>query len=160
MNFKFLTGFLFIFSFIAVKGNVPATAFDKSAFYSALASDNVETINSQLALVKASSFSEKDAYEGVLLMKKAGMVSKTKEKLALFKSGRSKLETAISRNKENAEFSFLRLIIQENAPKMLDYNSNIQADIASIRSGFKTLAPVVQQAINDYSKKSKNLKPL
>lgn len=158
MNFKPLISLLFLFSFIAVKGNIQNTAFDKSAFFNAMASDNVEVVNSQLAIIKTSSINEKEAYEGALLMKKAGLVAKAKEKLSLFKAGRLKLEAAIKKDKENAEFSFLRLIIQEHAPKIVDYNSNIQTDVAAIRSNYKTLHPVVQQAISDYSKKSKVLK--
>lgn len=151
---------LFLFSFIAVKGNMQNAVFDKSAYFSTIASDNMEIINRQLAIIKASSVSEKEGYEGALLMKKAGLVTKVKEKLNLFKAGRLKLEAAIKKDKENAEFSFLRLIIQEHAPKLVDYNNNIQTDIAAIRSNFKTLPPVVQQAISDYSKKSKVLKLL
>jgi hypothetical protein len=158
MNFKSLICLLFLFSFIAVKGNTTITVFDKSAFYNALASDNMEILNNQIAIIKTLSFSEKDAYEGVLLMKKAGLVTKTNEKISLFKAGRIKLEAAIKKDNENAEFNFLRLIIQEHAPKIVNYNNNIQMDAAAIRLGYKTLVPVVQQAISDYSKKSKVLK--
>lgn len=158
MNFKPLISLLFLFFFIAVKGNIQNKAFDKSAFFSAMAADNVEAVNSQLAIIKTSAINEKEAYEGALLMKKAGLVTKAKEKLSLFKAGRIKLEAAIKKDKENAEFSFLRLIIQEHAPKIVEYNKNIQTDVAAIRSNYKTLHPVVQQAISDYSKKSKVLK--
>jgi hypothetical protein len=158
MNFKPLICLLLLFSFIAVKGNVQNTVFDKSAFYSAMASDNMEAVNNQLAVIKAASINEKEAYEGALLMKKAGLVTKAKEKLSLFKAGRLMLEAAIKKDKENAEFSFLRLIIQEHAPKIVDYSNNIQTDVSAIRSNYKMLHPVVQQAINDYSKKSKVLK--
>jgi hypothetical protein len=43
---------------------------------------------------------------------------------------------------------------------VVEYRNNIDADVSTIRSNFKTLHPVVQQAINDYTKKSKVLKPL
>lgn len=160
MNLKSAFFLFILFVAIAVHGTVSNAGFDKSAFYNALASGNMEAINNQLAAIKASSVNEKDAYEGALLMTKAGLVTKAKEKLNLFKAGRQKLEAAIKRDKENAEFSFLRLIIQEHAPKLVDYSGNIPADVATIRSGYKTLPVVVQQAINDYSKKSKVLKPL
>lgn len=160
MNLKPLIILLLLLSAVAAKGSIKSLAFDKSAFYAALASDNMETLNSQLAVVKTSSFNEKEAYEGVLMMKKAGLVTKAQEKINLFKAGRIKLDAAIKKDKENAEFCFLRLIIQEHAPKIVDYNNNIKTDIAAIRSNYKTLPPVVQQAISDYSKKSKNLKPL
>lgn len=158
MKFKSLISLLFLFSFFIVKGNIQNAGFDKSAFYSAMASDNMEAVNSQLSVIKTSSINDKEAYEGALLMKKAGLVAKAKEKLSLFKAGRLKLEAAIKKDKENAEFSFLRLIIQEYAPKIVDYNNNMQTDVAAIRSNYKTLPPVVQQAISDYSKKSKVLK--
>jgi hypothetical protein len=158
MNLKSLISLFFLFSFIAVNGNIQKPGFDKSAFYNALASDNMETINSQLAIIKSSSVNEKEAYEGAMLMKKAGIVKKASEKLSLFKAGRLKLEAAIKKDKDNTEFSFLRLIIQEHAPKIVNYDNNIQTDVAAIRSNYKSLPPVVQQAISDYSKKSKVLK--
>ena len=92
-------------------------------------------------------------------MKKAGLLSKAKEKLSTFKSGRQKLEAAISREPGNAEFRFLRLIIQENAPKIVKYKTSINEDGMIVRTSFKKLPPVVQQAIRDYSKKSKTLAP-
>lgn len=148
-----------LLSVTVVKADTRAGLFDKSAFYSAMASDNLETVNSQLSIVKAASIAEKEAYEGALLMKKAGMVTKVKEKLSLFKAGRLKLEASIKKG-GNTEFNFLRLIIQEHAPKAVDYRQDIENDVAVIRSGFKTLPPAVQQAINDYSKRSKVLKSL
>jgi translation initiation factor 2B subunit (eIF-2B alpha/beta/delta family) len=160
MNFKLYISLLFLFLAIAVKGNIQKTGFDKSAFYSAMASNNMEAVNIQLDVIKASFVNEKEAYEGALMMKKAGLVTKAKEKLSLFKAGRLKLEAAIKKDKDNTEYSFLRLIIQEHAPKIIDYSNNIKNDIAAIRSNFNTLPQVVQQAISDYSKKSKVLKPL
>lgn len=148
---------LFVFNLNAA---TQKASFDKGAFYNAMASSDMNSINNQLSIVRASSINEKGAYEGALLMKKAGLVTKAQEKLSLFKAGRTKLENAIKKDKNNAEFSFLRLIIQEHAPKIVDYRNNIDTDIASIRSNFKILPPVVQQAITDYSKKSKVLKAL
>lgn len=160
MNIRIIFNLLFLFLGFSLNAATPKTAFDKGAFYNAMASGDMNVINSQLTIVKASSINEKDAYEGALLMKKAGLVAKAQEKLTLFKQGRTKLEAAIKKNNDNAEFNFLRLIIQEHAPKIVDYRSNMDADVVSIRTNFKNLHPVVQQAITDYSKKSKILKPL
>lgn len=160
MNIKIFLNLLLLFFFFGVNASSKKTNFDKTAFYSAMAADDINSINAQLNIVKTSSINEKEAYEGALLMKKAGLVTKAQEKLNLFKAGRNKLEAAIKKDKENAELSFLRLIIQEHAPKIVEYRNNINADVSAIRSNFKTLSPVVQQAINDYTKKSKVLKPL
>lgn len=160
MNFKIFINLFILFSVIAVKGNTQKASFDKSAFYSAMATNDMEALNTQLSIVKAASINEKEAYEGALLMKKAGLVAKANEKLSLFKAGRIKLEAAIKKDNGNTEFNFLRLIIQEHAPKIVNYNNDLQNDASVIRSNFKTLPQVVQQAISDYSKKSKVLKPL
>ena len=149
-----------MFSVTSVKAITKKAAFDKSAFYSAMAANDLESVNSQLALVRLASINEKDAYEGALLMKKAGLVKKAKEKLSLFKAGRLKLEASIKKDNGNTEFNFLRLIIQEHAPKAVNYRNNLDNDVAAIRSNFRSLPPAVQQAISDYSKKSKVLKPL
>ena len=159
MNFRIVFYLLLIFSFVVVQGKSQHQSLDKSSFYSAMASENIEEIDAQLSIVKGSLTSEKEACEGALLMKKAGMVTKARDKLSLFKSGRSKLELSIARNNENIEFRFLRLIIQEHAPKIVNYRNDLVSDSQLIRTNFKSLSHVVQQAIIDYSKKSRLLKP-
>jgi hypothetical protein len=153
-------GLLLLLSVISVQGKPQKMRFDKSAFYNAMASDKLEAINTQLTILRGISINEKEAYEGALLMKKAGLVNKAKEKLSLFKTGRLKLETAIKKDTLNIEFYFLRLIIQEHAPKAVEYRSDLENDSELIRSNYKNLPDVVKQAIKDYSKKSKVLKPL
>ena len=160
MNIRIIFNLLSLLLVFNLSAGTQKATFDKSAFYSTMAANDISSINIQLNIVKSSSINEKEAYEGALLMKKAGLVTKAKEKLSLFKTGRLKLEAAIKKDKENAEFNFLRLIIQEHAPKIVEYRNNIETDVSTIRSNFKTLSPVVQQAINDYTKKSKVLKPL
>jgi hypothetical protein len=160
MYIKIFFNLLFVLTALTMQGVSQKINFDKSAFYAAMASDNLQEINAQLNIVKAASFNEKDAYEGALLMKKAGFNSKAKDKLSLFKTGRMKLEAAIKKDTGNTEFNFLRLIIQEHAPKVVNYNNELENDSLLIRTNYKTLSPIVQQAISDYSKKSKVLKPL
>ncbi len=157
---KIFINLILLLSFITVTGNSQKAGFDKSAFYIAMATDDLNQVNTQLSVLKNVSLSEREAYEGAMLMKKAGLLTKAKEKLSLFKAGRLKLEASIKKENSNAEFNFLRLIIQEHAPKIVNYRDDIETDISAIRSNYKTLPPVVQQAISDYSKKSKVLKPL
>ena len=159
MRFKIIFSFLLAVCFLGVQGKGQRPVFDRSYFYAAMASASVSEIDGQLALLKTASLPEKEAYEGALLMKKSGMVTKAKDKLSLFKSGRAKLEAAIAKDPDNTEFRFLRLIIQEHAPKVVNYRSEIEKDSKLIRSNYKNLPPAVQQAIADYSKKSSVLKP-
>lgn len=132
---------------------------NREAFYAALASDKVELVMAQEAIVNASGMQQKQAFQGALLMKKAGFAGKAGEKLSIFKSGHKLLEEAIKKDNDNVEFRFLRLIIQENAPKVLKYKGAITADSEFIRLHFNRLSPEVQKAVIDYSKKNKTLKP-
>ncbi len=157
---KVLFYLLLVLPVIPAWGNLQRAGFDRTAFYNAMASEKVEEVNTQLNIVKTSSINEKDAFEGALLMRKAGLVAKAKDKLHLFKEGRKKLEASIKKDSDNTEYYFLRLIIQEHAPKAVDYKSNIDHDSKLIRTNYKTLLPAVQQAIADYSKKSNALKGL
>ena len=136
-----------------------AQSFDREAFYTVMASGNMEEINNELILVRAQSINEKEAYEGALLMRKAGLLKKPEEKLKAFKSGRIKLETALLDNNENGEYRFLRLTIQEHAPHIVKYYKEQGSDSEYIKAVFKNLSPVIQSAIRNYSKTSKILKP-
>jgi hypothetical protein len=158
MNLKVILSFLTCITFLVAQGIVPNVVIDKDAFYTVLESNKIADIDEQLELVGKSNFAEKQAYEGALLMKKAGLVSKPKDKINLFKAGKTKLEAAIANDKNNTEFRFLRLILQEHAPKIVKYKSNLDEDSKFINSNFDKLSSLLQKLITTYSKKSKVLK--
>jgi hypothetical protein len=131
---------------------------DRQAFYQAMEQDRTEPVNKQLKQISAVPAESRQAFEGTLIMKTAGLGGGAGRKLKLFKAGRKELEAAIKREPRNVEYRFLRLMIQENAPGVLGYNENLEADSEIIKKSYKTLPQEVQQAIEDYSKKSKVLK--
>jgi len=132
---------------------------DKQAYYHALASENKETVNAELSELQNAEGAAKEAYEGALLMKKAALVALPKDKLKFFKAGRIKLETAIQAEPGNAEYRFLRLIIEEHAPKIVKYRSDIEPDALAVKKAYQSFSPAVQDAVRDYSKSSKALHP-
>jgi hypothetical protein len=131
--------------------------FDKSAYYAAISSDNLKMVEEQLSLLKKSEIIEREGFEGALLMKKAGLIGNLMEKLSLFKEGHKKLEEAIKNDPDNTEFRFLRLVIQEHAPSILNYDNELKRDSIHIKKTFKSLPTSVQKVIIDYSKQSKVL---
>jgi hypothetical protein len=131
--------------------------FDRSIFYRVMASGDTDAINNEITIIAKSSLSNKEGYDGALLMKKAGLITKPKEKLKMFKSGMLKMETALLADSVNSEFHFLRLVIEEQAPKIVKYNSHIEKDKLFVQNNFKNILPVVQHAILDYCKSSKVL---
>lgn len=134
--------------------------FDKTAYYQVLKSGTFEEIIDKLNTINNFDFPEKNAYEGTLLMKKAGLLQKPKDKLEVFKKGRIELETEIGKNNSNVEYRFLRLIITEHAPKVTKYRANINDDADYIVKNFKNLSPDVQAIVIDYAKTSPSLKAL
>ena len=132
--------------------------FEKSAFYTVMVGNDLAAIDDELAVIAASTVPNKTGYEGAMLMRKAGKVKGVSKKLKFFKEGRIKLETAILADPDNTEFRFLRLAIEENAPKIVKYHNDIEKDKLFIQQHFKTQPQSVQTAIIDYSKKSKVLR--
>ncbi len=136
-----------------------AQSFERKEFYSAMSSGDAKIIDGQISLLKNWESKDKTAFEGALLMKKAGLIGGAGKKLNLFKDGHKKLEAAIKSNDDNAEYRFLRLMIQEHAPGILGYKDDLKKDSAYIRQSYKKLPAEVQNAIANYSKTSKVLNP-
>lgn len=132
---------------------------DKAAFYNVMARGNLDEVNAELDVVTSSASPEKDGFIGALLMRKAGLLKRPGEKLKFFKAGRIKFDPAIAADKDNVEFRFLRLAIQEHAPKIVKYRADLEADKQAIIKGYKNQSSVVQHAIMDYTKNSKLLQP-
>jgi hypothetical protein len=157
MKLQLLGVLLFISAITAVNGQSTIAPFSKSGFYLTMAYQSIEAVNKELKIVKASTITEKDAYEGTLLMTKAGLVKNPAEKIKYFKSGRAELEIRIKKNITDIELRFLRLMIQENAPPVVNYKGDLKEDKEFIERSFKTLSPEMQKYILDYSKRSKIL---
>jgi hypothetical protein len=154
---QFIILIIFLTAGSLAKAGTTPQKFDKAAFYAAMAATDADAIESQLAIVKDAPAKEREGYEGALLMKKASLVKKPKQKLSFFKAGRIKLETAIMADADNTEFGFLRLAIEEHAPKIVRYHADIQNDKLLVIKNFKSVSPAVQHAILDYTKNSKVL---
>lgn len=132
---------------------------DKKGFYQAMSSGELAVVTNELQKVQVSDPTGQNAFLGGLTMKKAGLIVDPHKKLSLFKSGRTKLEAAIHASEENAEYRFVRLMVQEHAPAFLGYHAEIKADRELILKSFSHLPADTQGYILDYSKKSTILKP-
>jgi hypothetical protein len=130
---------------------------DKNSFFNAMASNNTNKIEAQLNELKKESGADKDAFEGAMLMRKAGTLTVPAKKLSTFKRGHKLLEAAIAKSPNNAEYRFLRLMVQENAPRSLGYYKSIDEDSKFIKDNFRTLSAATQNSVADYGKKSKAL---
>jgi hypothetical protein len=153
-----VTLFILILIAFTSAGQSGTAPLDKEKLYSAMSSNDLEKLNQQLKNIEQLNNLEGEAFEGALLMKKAGLLKIAKEKLTVFKEGNRKLENAINSDSTNPEFRFLRLMIQENAPRILNYYKDIKTDRSIVTSKFKELPAPVKEAVVAYSKNSKILK--
>ncbi|HKR03937.1 MAG TPA: hypothetical protein VJY62_04810 [Bacteroidia bacterium] len=128
-------------------------------FYDALQSEDTVKINSFLKVLADDTALSSIACKGALLMRKSGFQKSAKRKLEMFKQGRILLEDAIKKENDNAEFRFLRLIIQENCPAFLKYHDKIKEDADAVKHFYKNFSAELKHAVADYSKVSKSLKP-
>ena len=148
-----------IFLFCLITLSAFALQTDKQAFYKALSSGDEAVIDKELAVLeKAKATSRVNAYKGALTMKKAGFEKGVKSKVKIFKEGGALLEEEIKSNPANAEYRFLRLTVQENAPKILKYNKQLDEDKQVIISGFSKLDGDLKTVVTNYAKDSKVLK--
>lgn len=150
---------ILVFMFLAVnsRGLTAQPALEKGSFYKAMGSANVKQMDTQLGLLKNIAGTDREAFEGAMLMRKSETLPIPAKKLALFRQGHKKLEAAIVKSPENAEYRFLRLMVQENAPRSLGYYKNIEQDGKFIKENYKSLAETTQHNVVVYSKKSKAL---
>src|SRR5579859_7466606 len=159
MNFMILRLTLLVFLPVIIiqKGHsgplnwLPLQNFDKKWYYNLLRTGEIKDIDRELTVLSALPAPDRDAYRGALLMKKAGLLKKPKDKLESFKNGRILLETAIHADSGKVEYRFLRLIIQEHAPKITKYHDQLKEDDETIKQHFNHLPPDVQQVIKDYN---------
>jgi hypothetical protein len=80
-----------------------------------------------------------NGYKGAVTMMYAEFIKDKAEKLRLVKKGRDILESAIAKDKENPELRLLRFTIQTNAPKILGYNKELDADKNLILQKYDTI---------------------
>jgi hypothetical protein len=129
---------------------------DRKEFYKILSTENLEQINGLISKYEVSS--ELKGFVAALTMRKAGLVFWVNEKLSLFRKGAQSMDKSIKDAPEELELRVLRLMVQEQCPRILNYYQNLEEDASKIKKGFQTLPKETQTVLKSYVKKSKLLK--
>ena len=90
-----------------------------------------DTKEKELVFINKYKSSDKISVKGYVVslqMKQAKHKFFPWKKLAVFNQGKKKLETLIKENPNNTDLRYLRLVIQENIPAILNYKSSIKID--------------------------------
>lgn len=96
------------------------------------------------------------AYKGASIALKAKFASDRKTKKELFTKGITILEQAVKADSNNAEIRLIRLSIQENTPKILNYKANISEDKKLILTTFDKQNKALQEHIKSFIMQSKS----
>ncbi len=131
----------------------------RGQFFTAFSSGSTEQIDQVLEILEGADGKMTRAYEGALLMKKADLIKGPGEKLKMFKKGHEIFESELAADPDNAELRFIRLCIQENAPKVLKYRNEIEEDKAYVVKSFASLPADIRKHILDYAESSNVLMP-
>lgn len=159
MKINIVAILILVTTYMILQSFTPQKTFNRKQFYSTIRQDDLEKINVELQSLETASFEGMKAFQGALMMKKAGVIKGPSAKLKLFKKGGKQLEAAIKEKPQNAEYRFLRLIIQEHAPKIVNYRDDIAADKEMIVTAYKSFSPELQKVVSEYSTSSKALDP-
>ena len=90
------------------------------------------------------------AYKGASIALKAKYAKQIKQKKSLFIEGSKMLENALKSDPNNLEIRLIRLSIQENSPKILNYKSNIDEDKKLLLSNFDKQNQSLKEYIKNY----------
>ncbi|HIP31561.1 MAG TPA: hypothetical protein EYG86_02240 [Crocinitomicaceae bacterium] len=144
---------LFTLLFLLITLGSSATI-NKSTYFSVFESHSISRIEAQIVSIKKEKAStDKDAFLGAMIMKKAQFMKTPKEKIAVFKEGKMLLENAIRKRPGKTTYRFLRLAIQENCPKILKYNTKIEEDKKNVMQNLSSLDNATKTAVVSYFKK-------
>ncbi|MBB1149264.1 MULTISPECIES: hypothetical protein [unclassified Myroides] len=142
-----------IFSFISFF-QVSTTDLSKSFQQASLSAEQAQAFYEKVLTIKTTDESA-SLYKGAALVTLAKFEKKIKVKKELVKEGALLIEAAIEREPTNVEFRLVRLIIQENTPKIVGYYKNIDSDKKLIIKQYDQQSTAVKKWIKTYAEQSK-----
>lgn len=93
------------------------------------------------------------SYKGASKILKARYTKDKETKKKYFTDGANLINNSIKKDPKDVENRLVRLIIQENIPKFIKYNQNIQEDKAFIVENYNSAPKEVQTLVKSYAKK-------
>lgn len=115
-----------------------------------LAQENGELtsqLNDKLAQISSGADPVMMAYKGAVKTLMADFAKKIRDKKDYFKEGVELIETALKTDPNNIEIRYLRLTVQEHAPKFLKYHDNISEDKEMILKNYSSISSKELKAV-------------
>ena len=133
---------------------VSTTDLSKSFQQASLSAEQAQAFYEKVLTIKTTDESA-TLYKGAALVTKAKFEKKIKDKKDLVKEGALLIEAAIEKEPANVEFRLVRLIIQENTPKIVGYYKNIDSDKNMIIKQYSHQSTALKKWIKSYAEQSK-----
>ncbi len=148
----------FVFLLIAFIGNAQDLKQIRSQYPLANTSEEITSkLEDQLLKLAETNQPALFAYQGAVKTLKAHFSKRKAEKKEYFKEGVSLIESAMAADPGNIEIHYIRLSVQENAPKYLGYHKDIESDREFILKNYaQTTSPELKSVIKKFISKSKN----
>lgn len=117
--------------------------------------DASDAFSSSLQLIKNSDSKVLVAYKGAASTLNAKYAKKISDKKKFFIEGAELVESALKAEPSNIEIRLIRLSIQENSPKIVNYKMNVAEDKNYIVQHFHLQNTTLREYIYDYVANSK-----
>ncbi len=140
----------FLLAFFIFWSDTPEISEVRNAYRQASDSEAIAVqLHGDLVTVSRTSDPVLLAYKGAATTLMAKHATTIKEKKKYFKEGKDNLEYALAKDPNNIEIRFIRLSVQENAPKITGYRKNRNEDKAFL---LEHLTKVKDRALKRYLK--------
>lgn len=96
------------------------------------------------------------AYKGASLTIVSKLEKKVSDKSKKFKEGSSLIEYAVANEPNSIEIRMIRLSVQENVPKIVNYRGSKKADAAFLLDHYKEQTGTLKSYIGDFIAQSKS----
>jgi hypothetical protein len=157
MIFNFVqmkTTFLFLFLFFF--GNPSITEIRKLYATASSSENNAKEFASKLNEVSKEDNKTLVAYKGASLSILSKLEKKVSDKSKKFKEGSSLIEFAVANDPNSIEIRMIRLSVQENVPKIVNYRGNKKEDKKFLLDHYKEQTGTLKDYIGDFISQSKS----
>ena len=156
---------IFLFVFLSFVISAEITEIRELYKMADLSEDNAVQLELKLQEVTKSDDKVLVAYKGAVNAMLAKYEKGVKNKKERFKNGVALLEYAAQEDVNNIEIIFVRLSVQQNSPKFLNYNKNIEVDKSYLLNNYPGIASeelrsYIKEYIlhsNNFSEEEKNV---
>jgi hypothetical protein len=117
---------------------------------------NAKEFASKLADVQKDDNKTLVAYKGASLTIASKLEKKVSDKSKKFKEGSSLIEYAVANEPNNIEIRLIRLSVQENVPKIVNYRANKKEDAKFLLDHFSEQSGALKNYVGTFIKQSKS----